>query len=181
MKKKFSYRAAIIIQIMLVASIGYSQKQSADPTFNSKMKIGAPDSSVSPATGSAYSTDLSSLSGKVLKNFKKNFRDVSDLRINTFENHTYVYCITNGIINRIRYDKRGNWNYTIRYYEEKLLPQEIRKQVRVHFLDFEISGVTEVTVGDKTAYLVRIQSVDTWKTVKIIEDEMTIVESFRGR
>jgi len=164
---------------MLPVSISHAQKQSGDPNFNSKMKLNAPESLASPATGTAYSSDLSSLSNKVVKNFKKNFKNADDLRISNFENRTYIYCKTNGIVNRVRYDKRGNWDYTIRYYEENQLPSEIRKQVKRTFFDFDISGVTEVSVGDKTAYLVRIKSIETWKTVKVLEDEMTIVESYR--
>lgn len=181
MKKNFSHRAAIMIPIMLIAFISYSQKKTADPNFNSKMKISAPDSSVSPATERSYSSDLSSVSSKIAKNFTRNFKNANDLRINKFDNYTYIYCINNGIVNRIRYDRKGNWDYTIRYYEEAQLPIEIRRQVRSTFLDYEIFGVTEVTVGDKTAYLVRIKTTEAWKTVKVLEDEMTIIESFRSK
>lgn len=181
MKKNFFNHVAVMISLTLLVTICSAQKQSADPNFNSKMKIAEPDSTVSPAPAATYSRDLASLGTKVLKNFSKNFKDADDVRIIKVKDNTHIYCITNGVTNRIRYDKKGNWNYTIRYYQQDLLPKEIRRQVRSNFLDFEIAGVTEVNVGDKTAYLVRIRSIETWKTVKVLDDEMSIIESFQSK
>jgi hypothetical protein len=169
-----------MVSITLIALNNYAQKQSTDPAFNSNMKIEAPGSSIAPS-GLSYSTNLASVSSKVAKNFSKKFKNPSDLRINTLEKFTYIYCITDGVVNRVRYDKKGNWDYTIRYYQEDLLPKEVRKQVKSTFYDFDITGVTEVNVGDKTAYLVRIKDRDTWKTVKVLDDEMTITESYKSR
>lgn len=180
MKKIFLYPVVLLIPLTLMLTVSHAQKRAADPRFNKNMKV-AEDSAVSNAASASYSSDLSALNSKVSKNFTKNFKNAADLRISTYGSNTYIYCITDGIMNRIRYDKKGNWNYTIRYYLEDRLPADIRKQVKSNYYDFDIAGVTEVNVGDKTAYLVRIKSSEEWKTVKIVDDEMIITESFRIR
>jgi hypothetical protein len=181
MKKIFFNRVAVMMAITLISFNGYAQKQSSDPAFNNNMKI-EPNSSAGNVTSApSYSTNVAELNSKIGKNFSKNFKNPEDVRINKFKDFTYIYCVTNGVTNRIRYDRKGNWDYTIRYYQENLLPKEIRKQVRSTYYDFNIEGVTEVSVGDKTAYLVRIKSADLWKTVKIVDDEMIETESYQVR
>jgi len=181
MKKNFFIPMAALIPLTLFLSAGFAQNQSAETVFNDKMKVTPPDSVVNQPKSLNYSTDIGSLSTKIAKNFTRNFKDVDDVRINLIKNYTYIYCKKDGITNRIRYDKKGNWDYTIRYYQEDQMPKEIRKQVKINFFDFEIDGVSEVSVGNKTAYLVTIKSIQTWKTVKILDDEMSVVGSYQAK
>jgi hypothetical protein len=86
--------------------------------------------------------------------------------------------VNDGVNTRVFYDRRGRWTATIRMYDQHGLPQEVRKQVRSTYYDYNIYLVFEVTVGNKTAYLVQLEDEQTMKTVRVLDGEMDVYEEF---
>jgi hypothetical protein len=68
--------------------------------------------------------------------------------------------------------------YTLRYYEEKNLPFEVRDVVKRKYYDYSITGVNEILVEDKTIYIVLIQDGSNWKKVSVYDGEMKVLEDF---
>jgi hypothetical protein len=168
--------------MVFLAAGSYAQKQGSDVVpFTYKSSLLLPDSPVNAEANAGYSTDLNSLGTRGLKHFTKSFRNAEDVRITKERNNSLVYCKINGVENRMKYDKKGNLNYAIRYYEEGLLPLDVRHIVKSTFYDYSITGVTEVNVDDKTAYLLNIKNGITWKKIKVLDGEMTIEQEFTER
>jgi hypothetical protein len=80
---------------------------------------------------------------------------------------------------KVVYDKKGNWVYTIRQYTEKELPGEIRAQVRQTYYDDTIGVVKEVIQPQYTVYLIHIENGVRWKTIRVRDGEMEVVQEFR--
>ena len=80
---------------------------------------------------------------------------------------------------RAFYDKKGNWVYTIRQYTEKELPSEVRAQVKQTYYDDMIGVVKEVIQAGYTVYLIHIENEARWKTIRIRDGEMDVVQDFK--
>jgi hypothetical protein len=68
--------------------------------------------------------------------------------------------------------------FTISYYDEKKLPDEIRSIVKSTYYDYSITCVEEIHIDSKIIYIVHMQDDKTWKNVRICDGEMEIVEDF---
>src|SRR6478672_6175406 len=53
---------------------------------------------------------LKMYSPKAFKNFTKQFKSPTDVRVTQEKGETFIYCRVDGIINRIGYDKKGKWH-----------------------------------------------------------------------
>jgi hypothetical protein len=115
---------------------------------------------------------------KATRDFKKTFKEV---------NNEKWYSIKNGFLaefnlttskNRVVYDKKGNWKYTVIYYDEKNLPTEIRAIVKPVYYDYTISRVEEVHANDQIIYIVHVQNDASLKTLRVCEGEMNLIEDF---
>lgn len=122
--------------------------------------------------------ELKNESPKVYKDFSRHNKNVADLRIHKENDYTFLYFIADDIKTRSAYNKKGRWMHTIRYYAENKLPPAVRDIVKNSYQCFSISGVTEVNVQDKIAYLINIEDSKTWKTIKVVGDEMEVTQSF---
>jgi hypothetical protein len=89
--------------------------------------------------------------------------------------------VNDGVDTRVFYDRKGRWFSTIRIYDQYSLPKDVRKQVRSTYYDYDIYMVIEVTVGEKTAYLVKIQDEETMKTIRVLDGEMDVYDEFLKR
>ena len=116
------------------------------------------------------------LNQKATRDFKKTFRDVNNEKWYTIKNGFLAEFSLNTTKNRVVYDKKGNWKYTVSYYEEKSLPAEIRAIVKPAYYDYTISRVEEVHANDKIIYMVHLQNDSRLKTVRICDEEMDLIE-----
>ena len=82
---------------------------------------------------------------------------------------------------RAVYDKKGNWVYTIRQYTEKELPDEILGLVKSRYYRDTIGVIKELIQPQNTVYLIHIENGARWKTVRVADGEMEVVQDFRQR
>ena len=84
-----------------------------------------------------------------------------------------------GIAYKVFYDKKGNWVYTLKEYTEKELPADVRAMVKSVYFDYPIAWVKEVNQSQDVVYLVNISNDQEWKTLRVSDGEMEVVEDFR--
>lgn len=87
-----------------------------------------------------------------------------------------VHFFDNDIQTKVYYNKKGNRLAMIRYYTEDKLPNEVRHPIKATYYDFNIFLVIEVTVGNQTAYLVKIEDKTCTKTIRVMNGEMDVIE-----
>lgn len=87
--------------------------------------------------------------------------------------------VENNVEVRVVYNKKGGWVYTIRQYTEKELPVEIRKLVKQTYYDETIGLVKEVIQDGYTVYVIHIENEARWKTIRVRDGEMEVVQDFK--
>jgi hypothetical protein len=115
---------------------------------------------------------------KASREFKKTFKDVNNEKWYSIKNGFLAEFSLNTTKNRVVYDKKGNWKYTVSYYDEKNLPAEIRAIVKPVYYDYTISRVEEIHANDQIIYIVHVQNDSSLKTLRICEDQMDLIEDF---
>lgn len=82
---------------------------------------------------------------------------------------------------KVVYGKKGDWVYTMRQYTEKDLPKEVRGQVKSRYYDDTIGVIKEVIQPQGTVYLIHIENDTRWKTIRVSEGELEVVQDFKKR
>jgi len=122
-----------------------------------------------------YANDVNQ---KATRDFKKSFKDVNNEKWYSIKNGFLAEFSLNTSKNRVVYDKKGNWRFTVSYYDEKNLPAEIRAIVKPVYYDYSISRVEEVHTENKIIYIVHVQNESSLKTLRVCEGEMDLIEDF---
>lgn len=116
---------------------------------------------------------------KAQRNFMKEYKNVSDARWVISGNGLLAAYFTNaGITTRRYYSKKGVYEYMLRYYNEDKLHHNIRHLVKTKYYDFNIFHVTEVCRNGSVAFLIEIHDKDSWKTIKVVDNEIEVVDEF---
>jgi hypothetical protein len=122
---------------------------------------------------------ISEISIKAVRNFTKDYKNVSDVKWFQSEDGVVVYFNMDGIKNKVYYNKKGNYECKVRNYYEDRLPVEVRHLVKSNYYDFSIYCVIEICAKDKTAYVVKLENKTSWKTIKVVNNEMEVTQDYK--
>jgi len=125
--------------------------------------------------------NVSEVSNKAIRDFKKTYRDVKDEKWYSLPNGYLAEFMLINKKDAVVYDKKGNWKYTFSYYDEKNLPDESRAAVKSVYYDYSINRAEEIRVEDKIIYLVHMQNETTWKNLRVCDGEMDVIEDFNKK
>ncbi len=125
------------------------------------------------------SSRLNSINVKAVRDFDLAFVNATDKHWYVLEDGFVVYFIMNRIQMKTFYDKKGNRMHTLRFYSEEKLPFDVRDLVKRNYYDCHIYLVIEIDKDNKTVYLVKMEDKNSWKMVRVADDELTEVENFR--
>lgn len=78
--------------------------------------------------------------------------------------------------NQVRFDARGGFQYALKYYAGKDISSELSGLISRKFHGYDIDVVTEITNGEKTFYLVKIENRSSVKTLSVSEGKVEIFE-----
>jgi hypothetical protein len=120
----------------------------------------------------------SAINTRALKSFQKQFKNATDVSWYAADKGYIASFTKDDIKTFVDYDRRGTWNHTIRYYDEKKLPTDIRYRIKSYYIDYEIAGVIEVNVNDKTVYMIYLQDQAVLKTIRICDGEMEEIGTY---
>ncbi|OQP40068.1 hypothetical protein A4H97_17800 [Niastella yeongjuensis] len=135
---------------------------------------------VSPGMSSATVEEFNANS-KAGKSFARKYENATHAKWTQLrDGSSLVHFYIDGIQTKIFYNRKGNETGMMRYYTEHELPADLRQQVKSVYYDFDIFQVTEVTVGNKTVYLVKIKDKSCTKTVRVANGEMDVVEEIEN-
>jgi hypothetical protein len=123
----------------------------------------------------------SMINTKAMRDFKKTYPNVDGEKWYSFKDGFAAKFSEDGIQHMVTYNRIGDWLYTISYYDEKQLPSETRAMVKGTYYDYKITLVEEITLRQQTIYLVHIEDETTWKTVRVSDSEMTVIEDFNKK
>jgi hypothetical protein len=82
------------------------------------------------------------------------------------------------MVNRIFYDRNGNWQYTLISYPGSVLAKSIRDKVLDNFAGFRISYVNEVrSDGQETVYMINLEDDSNIKVVQVTGDDVLVKQA----
>jgi len=161
-----------ILSALVLAAVGYY----AFPQ-NMKNSVATVNPAVAPLSGGAATaneptTDQKNVSSKAIKNFNKTFKNVTDEKWYEMPDGYRANFTLNGIRCRLDYDKKGNWMHTIKYYDEKKLPLEVRRLVVSSYLDYSIRTVEEIEAPHEVKfYVIHLEGETEWINIKVSNNE----------
>ena len=121
-----------------------------------------------------------SISDKLLKTFKQTFPDAQQVVWSEQGEKYTVNFKQNDILNKVEYDKDGNFVSSLRYYTEKNLPVTILCRLQKKYADKTVFGVTEVSTESTVEYFIKLEDATTWTTVRAnIDGGMQVVEKYK--
>jgi hypothetical protein len=118
------------------------------------------------------------ISTKAVKNFTKTYKNADNANWFVIKDGYLAEFKQDGITTKVYYDPKGRWVGNLRSYFEDKLPRDIRHRVKSHYYDYNIYYVQEITVGNATVYLVKIEDKTFSKTIRVQDDEMNEAEAF---
>ena len=124
----------------------------------------------SPADMGTYIPDGKSINAKAIKDFKVRFADASEAKWFSDRNGFVSYFVKDGLGNRVFYDKKGHWQYSLIFYDESKLPRDLRAGVKSTYYDMSITLVEEVQTPAGHAYLIHLEDKSNIKILKVNDE-----------
>jgi hypothetical protein len=115
----------------------------------------------------------------VMAGFREQHPEVKNDAWARTENGFLVSYSIDDIHYNIFLNKKGKMTSQIRYYSERHLPSGVLDQVKNLYSCFTVRSVREITTKNATAYLITIQDETSWKVIRVLADEMDVVEDHK--
>ena len=125
-------------------------------------------------------SDLSTINAKAVKDFNSRFGKAANEKWYRTPDGFLSYFTLDGTTNRVLYDKKGRWHYTVRFYDETKLDHNIRSIVKSTYYDYAITVIEEVQSDENLVYIIHLEDKDSFKNVRVSRDgEMDVLEEFQ--
>lgn len=109
----------------------------------------------------------SSANTKAVNDFNKRFNKTADVRWISDKDGFVSYFKVDGFTNKVCYDKKGNWEYSMISYNESKLPKDVRTIVKSDYYDMAITLVREVQTPKGKGYVVNLEDKTSIRIVKV--------------
>ncbi len=112
--------------------------------------------------------DMSSVNKKAADDFKERFDNPGGALWYSDKNGFTSYFKVDGFTNKVGYDKKGNWIYSIILYNESKLPKDVRASVKSVYYDMAINLVKkEIQTVNGKGYVFNLEDKTTIRIVKV--------------
>ena len=179
MKRKIAVIAILSAYFLILSTKGFAQSMTDKRTIpGTESLLATAEYSSLLSHNNAVVASAYDVNSKALRDFKKNFKNITDEIWYSVPSGYDAEFTENGIKNSVVYNKAGHWQYTIQHYDENSLPDAVRSIVKSQYYDCSITAVDEIQADQKTIYLVHMQDKNTWKNVRVCDGEMTLLEDY---
>ena len=120
------------------------------------------------AAAGIYISNLNYVSIWAIRDFLDRYSNVDNAKwFLTPDGGFESYFVQDGYGDRIFYDKKGYWLYSLITYGENKLPRDIRYVVRSTYFDFMIVIVEELQMAGGIEYIISLEDKTNIKVVKV--------------
>ncbi len=118
------------------------------------------------------------VSTRAIRDFMDRFDQVENARWFAMPDGGFEsYFIQDGLGQRVIYDKRGGWHFSLITYKEDKLPRNIRSAIKSVYFDFEITLAEELQTILGTEWVVNLEDESHIRVVKVTKDgEMEVLQ-----
>ena len=114
---------------------------------------------------------------KAVRDFQTRFQKVENAQWFSDQNGFMSYFITNGYGNRVFYDRKGHWQFSLMLYTEDQLPVDLRASVKAMYFNLAITLIEEVQTNNGMVYIVHLEDKSNIKILRLSSDaEMEILQ-----
>jgi hypothetical protein len=179
-------KITLVLTIGLLSTVAFSKSTFAQNSFvyNSLpndmtlmanvLEMSAPHNT---SHAGSYVPDTKTIHAKAIKDFEGRFNHINNAMWFADQNGYEAYFMQDGFGDRVFYDKKGHWKYSLVFYNEFKLPTDLRAAIKSTYLDMEIKQVEELQYPDEVAYIVVLQDKSSIKVLKISQDgELKILQ-----
>ena len=110
----------------------------------------------------SFATPPVDINAKVLKAFNETFEYAQNVVWNEGADFYDVSFKYNDILTRVRYDTKGNFMHSIRYYDEHQLPLNVIAKLKKQYAGKKVFGVTEITTNSEVIYRIVLEDEKNW-------------------
>jgi len=109
-------------------------------------------------------------------NFRENYAWVQDAAwFNTGDDNIYCIFHQGNIVNRVFYNQRGYWQYTLINYPASVLSKEMKERVQSSFPGYQIGYINEIRSDNfEPVYIISIENENNIKVVRMSGDELEV-------
>jgi hypothetical protein len=110
--------------------------------------------------------DAKKFNTKAIRDFQNRYAEVNNAMWFSDANSLVSYFVKDGFSDRVIYDKKGNWEYSLIFYGEDKLPHDVRFAIKSTYFDMSITLVEEVQTTQSRVYIVHLEDKSNIKILK---------------
>lgn len=123
-------------------------------------------------------TSIALVAPNVDKSFKKAFPDAEDLSWYKYDKEYLAKFIIKDMNHNAMYRKNGVMKYDISYGYEHNLPEKVKEMVVGAYDNYKIIRAINIKITDRNIWVVKLEGMKKYLTVRVEDEEMDEVESF---
>jgi hypothetical protein len=182
MKKILSALSIGFTSIIALSNCLYAQNSEKPVAYkdtkNFKLSIRSLAVLENPALMGTYVPDTKNINARAIKDFQGRYKKVYNAMWFSDPKGGFTsYFIQDGYGDRVIYDKKGHWQYSLIIYDENKLPQDIKAAVKMTYFDLAITLVEEVQTTEGVEYIIYLEDKSNIKVIKVNnEGEMKVLQ-----
>ena len=158
MTTQIKFRLLVLIAVLFMGNNAFSQTSNV---------TNLPISVSNLSYGKNYS--------EVLAKFQTLFPNAENVSFHNMDKNTAATFKMNDLRYRVLLNKKGKLLFKITYCQEKHLPVEVRKAIKMEYIDFRIIGATLVEEGNRKIWVVHLE--DDWEYVIVRAENNEVNEN----
>ena len=155
MTTQIKFRLATLLALLIVVSSSFSQSVNVSnvPVSVEEVSYNKPYTNVVTA-------------------FEKMFSNAENVSWYSVRNDFGAKFTINDLKYRVLLNAKGNLVYKITYGQEKHLPIEVRKAVKMQYFDFKITAASLVEEANRTIWVIHLEDDFEYVVVRVENDEL---------
>jgi hypothetical protein len=114
-----------------------------------------------------YVPETKDINVKALKDFQVRYNNIKNAMWFSDQNGFVSYFVQDGFGDRVFYDKKGRWQFSLILHGENGLPYDARASIKSTHFDLAITQVEEVRTIDGVTYIVNLEDKSNIKILKV--------------
>jgi len=147
----------------------------ATSSFSSEKNIPAKDVQQVGDSGFHFFNEIHA---RAVRGFLKDYEDVYNAKGYKYKKGYVAVFDKDSITTRLYYNKRGDFEVQLRYFNENKLPVEVRDLVKSRYYNYSIFQVIEVSGYGKIFYQVKIRDNNYCKVINIVNGDIKVMVKY---
>ena len=168
---KFGY-SRYVPWLFAILSIFFVSSRSVSQNSSSSNNIFASSRSIPPPL------KMNEVRTNAARHFRNHFSANGNERWYKVDEFYMASFIDGQVITKAYYSSKGVFAFSVRYYTQELLSPDTRFLILKRFDGYKIDVITEISNLQEKFYFIKIKNATNIKTLKVINDNIEVVEDF---